>query len=195
MALKVKPTTADLTVAKVMAKHASPMQEELVSILTVAADERVLLSLAALAWLQSRRSSSTIRTRYNHLLIVASASSVLPHILKMLFSQTRPDRLTVRGHLHGIPVSGRAEDAFPSGHALHMGALASFAGSLPGKSRRVIEALAVGLSLSRIVLLAHWTSDVIVGFALGSMLERSLRWLSGYGEIAPKIHRERTENE
>lgn len=94
MALKVKPTTADLTVAKVMARHASPIQEELVSILTVAADERVLLSLAALAWLQSRQSSPTIRTRYNHLLIVASASSVLPHILKIFFNQTRPDRLT-----------------------------------------------------------------------------------------------------
>lgn len=76
-----------------------------------------------------------------------------------------------------------------------MGALASFAGSLPRQSRRVIQALAVGLSLSRIALLAYWTSDVIAGFAPGSLLERSLRWLSGYGEIAPEIHRERSENE
>jgi hypothetical protein len=105
---------------------------------------------------------------------------LLPHGLKALFDQTRPDRRTVLGHVHGIPFSGKREDAFPSGHALHMGALASAAGTLPVKSRWVLRTLAVGISLTRVVVLAHWASDVVAGFALGAGLERVLRLWTGY---------------
>ena len=108
------------------------------------------------------------------------AASLLPHGMKLLFNQTRPDRRTVLGHVHGVSFSGKREDAFPSGHALHMGALASAAGTLPAGPRRAIRAFAVGLSLTRVVVLAHWTSDVIVGFALGAVLERLFRLWTGY---------------
>jgi hypothetical protein len=84
---------------------------------------------------------------------VRIAASLLPHGLKRLFDQTRPDRLTALGHLHGIPFSGKRLDAF---HALHMGALASAAGGLSTWPRRAIRAVAVALSLTRIVVLAHW---------------------------------------
>jgi undecaprenyl-diphosphatase len=106
--------------------------------------------------------------------------------LKLLFDQTRPDRRTVIGHVHGISFSGKRKDAFPSGHALHMGALASAAGALPAGPRRAIRALAVGLSLTRIVVLAHWASDVVAGFGLGAILERVLRVWSGYPLEASK---------
>jgi undecaprenyl-diphosphatase len=61
-----------------------------------------------------------------------------------------------------------------------MGALASAAGALPCGTRRTIQALAVGLSLTRIVVLAHWATDVVAGFALGAVLERLLRLWTGY---------------
>jgi undecaprenyl-diphosphatase len=35
--------------------------------------------------------------------------------MKTTIDQTRPDRLTVRGHWRGVLLSGRARDAFPSG--------------------------------------------------------------------------------
>jgi undecaprenyl-diphosphatase len=38
----------------------------------------------------------------------------------------------------------------------------------------------VGLCLTRIVVLAHWASDVVAGFALGAALERMLRLWTGY---------------
>ena len=116
----------------------------------------------------------------NHALLVTVAASLLPHGLKRLFDQTRPDRRTVVGHVHGISFSGRRDDAFPSGHALHMGALACAAGTLQAGPRQAIQTLAVGLSLTRIVVLAHWASDVVVGFALGAVLERLLRLWTGY---------------
>ena len=92
----------------------------------------------------------------------------------------------VATHARGIPFSGKREDAFPSGHALHMGALASAAGTLPPGPRRAIQALAAGLSLTRIVVLAHWASDVVAGFALGAVLERLLRLWTGYPLEASK---------
>ena len=44
----------------------------------------------------------------------------------------------------------------------------------------MIRALALGLSLTRVVVLAHWTSDVVAGFALGAFLKRALRLWTGY---------------
>jgi len=97
-----------------------------------------------------------------------------------MFDQTRPDRTTVLGHIHGVSFSGRRDDAFPSGHALHMGALASAAGTLPIGPRRVVRGVAIALSLTRVVVLAHWVSDVVAGFVLGAGLERLLRLWTGY---------------
>jgi hypothetical protein len=51
---------------------------------------------------------------------------VLPHILKAIIEE-RPDRCTVSGHLARRSVFRESEDAFPSGHTLHVGALASAA--------------------------------------------------------------------
>ncbi|SFV19485.1 undecaprenyl-diphosphatase [Bradyrhizobium arachidis] len=127
--------------------------------------------LAAAGWLATRTQGEALRRVGNHALLVAVAASLLPHGMKSLFDQTRPDRRTVLGHVHGISFSGKREDAFPSGHALHMGALASAVGPLPPGPRRAIRALAIGLSLTRVAVLAHWASDVVAGFALGALLE------------------------
>ncbi len=176
----VKPTAVDVTIANAVARNTGPAPEELARALTWGADEKVLLALAAVGWLASRGGSEPLRRAGNHALLVTVAASLLPHGLKLLFDQTRPDRKTVLGHMHGIPFSGKREDAFPSGHALHMGALASAAGTLPPGPRWTVRALAVGLSLTRVAVLAHWTSDVVAGFALGAGLERLLRLWTGY---------------
>jgi undecaprenyl-diphosphatase len=88
--------------------------------------------------------------------------------------------LIVRGHRPGIPFSDRPRDAFPSGHAVHMGALASAAGLLPPAPRRAVRSIAATLSLTCVALLAHWPSDVVAGFLLGAVLERALRLWTGY---------------
>jgi undecaprenyl-diphosphatase len=154
--------------------------------LTWGADEKVLLVLAAVGWLASRGHGEGLRRAGNHAVLVTVAAALLPHGMKRLFDQTRPDRRTVMGHVHGISFSGKREDAFPSGHALHMGALASAAGTLPTGPRWAIRAFAVVLSLTRVVVLAHWASDVVAGFALGAILERLLRLWTGYPLDSPK---------
>jgi membrane-associated phospholipid phosphatase len=172
--ITIKPTAADKFIANSIAAHTRPPVEKTVQLLTWGADEKLLLALAAAAWLYAAPRPS-LRPYADHFLCLSLLSAILPHIMKDAVNQTRPDRLSVRGHWRGIPLSGRARDAFPSGHAVHMGALASAADLFPPTQRRVVQALALALSATRILLLAHWTSDVIAGFALGGLLERVLR--------------------
>jgi hypothetical protein len=181
--ITVRPTQTDVSIAHAIARHTAPAPEEVARALTWGADEKVLLLLATVGWIASRGSGYRLQRAANHALLVAAAASLLPHGLKLLFDQTRPDRRTVLGHVHGVSFSGKREDAFPSGHALHMGALASAASALPVGPRRTLQTLAVGLSLTRVVVLAHWASDVVAGFAMGAILERMLRLWTGYPAV------------
>ncbi len=175
--MTIRPTATDREIANAIAAHTTPGLERAAQLLTWGADEKMLLAAAIGAWLYAGRRPS-LRPITNHILAVSILTAALPHVLKRDIDQIRPDRLTVRGHWRGVPLSGQPRDAFPSGHALHMGALASAAGLLPRQQRRVVRALAVALSTTRVVLLAHWMSDVVAGFAAGALIERLLRPLT-----------------
>jgi undecaprenyl-diphosphatase len=178
---RIPPTHGDVAIANAVAKYTSPRTEQAAGLLTWGADEHVLLAAAAAWWLYCRQGSARQRRTSDHLLLTTLSTSLIPHLLKSIFDQQRPDRLTVRGHLHGVPLSGKPKDAFPSGHAMHVGALASAATVLPPGKRNIVWALGAGLAVSRVVLLAHWASDVGVGLALGAATERLLRLFTGFG--------------
>jgi membrane-associated phospholipid phosphatase len=178
--VKVRPTRGDVEIANAIANHTGPRTEQAAEFLTWGADEHVLCALAAGWWLYSRSRDSAARSASDHLLLTTLVSTALPHILKKMFDQERPDRLTIRGHWHGVPFSGKRLDAFPSGHAVHIGALASAASVLPRRQRNTLWAIGAGLVLTRILLLAHWTSDVAAGLAVGVLTERVLRRFTGY---------------
>jgi PAP2 superfamily len=177
---RIPPTRTDIEIANAVSEYTNSRAERAAELLTWGADEHVLLAVAAGWWLYCRRRSVTQRKNSDHLLLTTLAVSLIPHLLKNIFDQRRPDRLTVRGHLRGVPISGKPLDAFPSGHAMHVGALASAATVLPCAKRNLVWALGAGLALSRVVLLAHWASDVVAGLALGALAERLLRPLTGY---------------
>ena len=109
--------------------------EKTAEALTWAADEHFLCAAAAGWWLYCRGRPALEREASNHVLITTVAPTILPHLMKHLFSQERPDRRSVAAHLRGAPFSGSALQAFPSGHALHVGALASAACDLPAPQR------------------------------------------------------------
>ena len=129
--LTVRPTRLDEEVAGAVAAHADPRVERVAQAVTWGADEHVLIAAAAAGWLLTRGSGEPTRRLGTHILVCTLATALVPHILKSFVDQKRPDRLTVHGHLRGIPYSGKPNDAFPSGHALHVGALASAATLLP----------------------------------------------------------------
>ena len=180
--MRVKPTQADVAIADSVAAHTGRPAKHIAEVLTWGADEHVLCALAVGWWLYARTRDAPVRRASNHVLLTTLLASALPHALKTIFDQQRPDRLTVLGHLHGIPLSGKRLDAFPSGHAVHIGALASAATVLPPAQRNAVWAIGGSLVLTRIVLLAHWTSDVVAGLAVGVAVERLLRLLTGFGK-------------
>ncbi len=179
--ITVHPTKTDVALADTIAAHTGPRTEAAAEVLTWGADEHVLCALAAGWWLYCRNKSADERRASDHVLLTTLVASALPHLLKTIFDQERPDRTTIEGHQRGIPISGKPFDAFPSGHAVHIGALASAASTLPAKQRNVVWSIGAGLVLTRIVLLAHWASDVAVGLAVGAVTERLLRLVTGYG--------------
>jgi membrane-associated phospholipid phosphatase len=182
--IPVQPTLIDREVASAVVRLARPVGEKVAQGLTWGADEHVLIGAAAVFWILSRTFSGQTRTTGTHLLAASVVSGALPHALKHIFNQRRPDRLTTIGHSRGIPISGHPDDAFPSGHAMHMGALAGAASAFISPYRETTWAAAVGISVTRILVLAHWTSDVAVGFVGGFVIERLLRRWTGYGKDA-----------
>lgn len=179
--VRVKPTQADAAIADAVAERTGRPTEHVAEAVTWGADEHVLCALALSWWLYARTRDASVRRGSDHVLLTTLVASALPHLLKTIFDQERPDRLIALGHLRGIPLSGKRLDAFPSGHAVHIGALASAAAVLPQGQRNAVWALGGGLVLTRIVLLAHWTSDVVAGLAVGAAVERLLRLVTGFG--------------
>jgi undecaprenyl-diphosphatase len=175
MTVTIHPTKLDTEIADAVAEYAEPVPELFARTLTYGADEKVLLALAGIGWLYAYAKKPSLRPAADHLLTVTVATAILPHILKRYVNQTRPDRCMVAAHRRGIPISGRANDAFPSGHAVHMGAMASLATALRPRYRNMVWGATIGLAMSRIVILAHWASDVIVGFGIGALTERLIR--------------------
>jgi undecaprenyl-diphosphatase len=174
----VRPTKLDRVVAGKVAAHTNPQVEQVAEILTWGADEKVICVAAAAWWLYCRGASEPRRRFSDHVLICSLIASVLPHLLKIVIDQERPDRLTFFGHWRGIPRSGRKYDAFPSGHAVHIGALAGAATLLPRRQRAAVWSLSGILAATRVALLAHWPSDVVAGLGIGALAERLLRRLT-----------------
>jgi hypothetical protein len=179
--ITVRPTRADLSVAKIISAHTGPRTERAAEVLTWGADEHILCALAVGCWLYCRGKNAKARRASDHILLMTLVSAGLPHILKTVFDQERPDRRTIQGHWRGVPFSGKRLDAFPSGHAVHVGALASAASTLPVRQRNVIWGIGAGLVATRVVLLAHWASDVAAGLVVGALTERILRLATGHG--------------
>jgi membrane-associated phospholipid phosphatase len=173
--VNVKPTTLDVKLANTIARHTNRKTERAAEILTWGADEKLLFAAAGLVWLWGRGSSRRARRLSDHVFICTVAAAILPHVMKGLVDQERPDRRMIRAHARGVPFSGKKYDAFPSGHAVHIGALASAATLLPPPWRNGIWIAGAMLASTRIVLLAHWLTDVVAGLAIGGALERLLR--------------------
>ena len=173
--ITVRPTQLDSDIARGIARHTDIPIERAAKVLTWGADEHLLIAAATVGWLLTRKSEEPLRRLSTHLLMCSLSTAVLPHIFKTFIDQERPDRRTIRGHWRGVPFSGKSEDAFPSGHALHVGALASAATLMPPKARNLVWASGALLVATRVVLLAHWFTDVLVGLGLGVAVERLMR--------------------
>jgi undecaprenyl-diphosphatase len=173
--VRIQPTGLDVRIARSVAAHTDRNTESVAEFLTWGADEKVLFVAVTLGWLYCRRADEPTRRLGDHVFASNLFAALLPHLMKKLVDQERPDRRRFAHNGRGIPVSGNKYDAFPSGHAVHVGALASAATLLPARWRNWVWLVGGILVSTRIIVLAHWLSDVLAGLAIGAAIERSLR--------------------
>jgi membrane-associated phospholipid phosphatase len=168
-------TKTDRNVAKFIAANTSAKIEGPLSIVTWAADPHVMIGGACVYWLYAIAAKPRHKALASDILVSMVMSAVLPHLIKRLVDQERPDRSEVHGRRRGIPISGHAMDAFPSGHSVHLGALASAISGFEPRWRAWAWTFSTLVAATRILILAHWVSDVVVGLALGCSIEHVLR--------------------
>jgi membrane-associated phospholipid phosphatase len=147
--------------------------------MTWAADARVLGTLAAVGWIMSRGGDRRQRLVANHVAISLTAAVMLPKIMKRVIDRTRPDRVVVGRDRRGVGTSGQPHDSFPSGHSVHIGAIVSALSWAYPKKAAVFLAIGGALAATRVAVLAHWTTDVVLGLTLGAAIERAARRVSG----------------
>jgi membrane-associated phospholipid phosphatase len=175
--MTLPPTGTDLWLARRLARVASTPVEDGARALTWAADEKVMMAVVGLAWLRIRLLNDATEDRYraDHFALTVAVSAVLPHVAKHFIRRERPDRRVIGHPRHGVPRSGKPYDSFPSGHALHLGAAAAaLSRYLSRRWRVVVWVIAGGIASTRLILLAHWLSDVVGAFVLGVGLESAL---------------------
>lgn len=145
----------DRAIARRIAHQATPSVERPLRLATLLADERLLLAMALGTCVPAQSGPRRRRLAGRHVLLSVVVSSLVPHILKHIFDQERPDRIEVRRRRRGIPRSGKALDSFPSGHAVQMGALAAALARIWPQYSVWAWSGATLIGLTRVALLAH----------------------------------------
>jgi undecaprenyl-diphosphatase len=150
---------ADAMVRDTLLGLASPAVVAAMRVVNMAGDWRLLLPGTLLLPLLLPRA----RARWWLWMAMMLVAAALPDVVKVVVARARPEDTSL---------------GFPSGHATaaaaFFGAVLYLAGSLPPPARRTVRAgalVAVALvGVARVVLRAHWPSDVVGGAALGLAL-------------------------
>jgi undecaprenyl-diphosphatase len=113
------------------------------------------------------------------------ASGIAANVLKWGLGRARPSISDGVAPFGFDPIATSAGWAsFPSGHATTIVALAVALGFVWPRLRLAFLSLALWVAVSRVMVGAHWLSDVVAGAALGAATVYALRlWLARRGEV------------
>lgn len=103
-----------------------------------------------------------------YVFIAIAGSGLAANLLKRIIGRARPG-LYEQWTSHGFhPFSGSRFESFPSGHATTVGALFMAMALLAPRFRPMFLVMALWLGFSRVIVAAHYPSDVIAGLAFGA---------------------------
>ncbi|MCA1441889.1 phosphatase PAP2 family protein [Ensifer sp. IC4062] len=115
-----------------------------------------------------RQSARTTRNLSAYFLLTVGTASTLVHGFKFLIGRARPELFAEYGAYSLTPFMGdRLFESFPSGHSTAAGALFGAFAMLVPRLRPLFLAMAVALGISRVIVGAHYPSDVAAGLLLG----------------------------
>ena len=174
--IKLRPFAADVAISRACLRAATPAVERPLRMVTWLADEKIMLGAVGVFWAATRLSPSRpLRREADAMLCSVLVAGLVPDLFKYLVRRERPNRALVRRHDRRVPRLGNAWDSFPSGHAMHLSAIAVSAQRLLPKRWRAPLWSALGaLAATRIVLLAHYPSDVVAGWGIGALINRTV---------------------
>jgi membrane-associated phospholipid phosphatase len=160
---------ADAAVRDALLALATPEVLAAMRIVNRAGDWRVLLPGTLLLFVVFRRARESWWL-WSAVMVIAP---LLEWVVKHLVGRQRPEDVSL---------------SFPSGHstaaAAFFGAVLLLADALPPRVRAVVRVLAVVMivlvGVARVMLRAHWPSDVLAGTALGLALAAGAGWLATY---------------
>ncbi|WP_018236054.1 phosphatase PAP2 family protein [Ensifer sp. BR816] len=115
-----------------------------------------------------RQRARAARNLSAYFLLTIATASVLVHGLKLVIGRARPELFADYGAYSLAPFTGDwLFESFPSGHSTAAGAFfGAFAMLKPGL-RPLFLILALLIGVSRVIVGAHYPSDVAVGLLLG----------------------------
>ncbi len=127
-----------------------------------------LIGLILIGWFWIHRRSAVHRRQALFFSVCWAASNAAGSILKFLCGRYRPKMLTEHD-LYGFQGFGanHGRASFPSGHTLDAVTIAAALWILWPRSRPWCVAWAVAMGISRIIVRAHYVSDVLGGALLG----------------------------
>jgi membrane-associated phospholipid phosphatase len=116
-----------------------------------------------------RRHAWTVSAIYA--LTAIATQEILVTILKQLFGRARPNLFETAGPFHAEPWSFAYDfTSFPSGHAATIGCAAACVALLFPRYRAVAALAAIWIGFSRVVIGAHYPSDVVAGLMFGAWI-------------------------
>lgn len=129
----------------------------------------LIIALAVLAATTSRRlirlTIFSLVVRLEFIFVAIAVPGLAVAIVKRLIGRVRPSAL---GPFAYVPFSWRPDYAgMPSGHATAAFAAAVAIGAVWPRARPLLWAYALVIALSRVIIAAHYPSDVIAGACVG----------------------------
>jgi lipid A 4'-phosphatase len=138
--------------------------------LIIAAVLCLCLRLAAWRARGARIAAALLQNAYRalFLFLAVAVSGLVTDLVKIVIGRARPKLLFTDG-LHGFTWGATQADywSFPSGHATTIAALAVGLTLLWPRGVALYAALALLVGASRIIIGAHYVSDVLMGLAIG----------------------------
>jgi undecaprenyl-diphosphatase len=174
--IRLRPSAADVAISRACLHAASPALERPLRVVTWLADEKIMLGAVGVFWAATRLSPSRpLRREADAMLCSVLIAGAVPDLFKYLVRRERPNRALVRRHDRRVPRLGNAWDSFPSGHAMHLSAIAVSAQRLvPQRWRTALWSGLSALAATRVMLLAHYPSDVLAGWGIGALVNKAV---------------------